>query len=68
MALYEQYDADGNKAARTFTVDGSEDDARHAALAAEGVGGWRAVDVEEAEGHGAAPTTPKRRTAKSKEA
>ncbi|MET7333278.1 hypothetical protein [Nonomuraea sp. NPDC005650] len=63
MPIYEQYDADGNKVGRAFTVDGSDDDARHAALASSETGGWRRADnVEGAAVHGAAPTTPNRAT------
>ncbi|MEU4225809.1 hypothetical protein AB0F17_16065 [Nonomuraea sp. NPDC026600] len=67
MGLYERF-VDGVRVERAFTVDGSEDDARLAALADSGADGWRAHNVEGAAGHGAAPTTPKRRTTKGKEA
>lgn len=39
MALYEQYDAEGVKTARAFTVDGSDRDAELRALV--GTQGWR---------------------------
>lgn len=59
MSLYEQH-VDGVKVGRAFTVDGTDDDARLAALAATGIGGWRLVDedVDGVEARGSAPSTP----------
>jgi hypothetical protein len=57
MPLYERF-VDGVKVGRAFTVDGSEDDVRHAALAASGEGGWRAANVDGGGNHGPAPATP----------
>lgn len=63
MALYERF-VDGVKVARAFTVDGSEEDAHHAALVAQNIGWRRIEDVEGAEDHGPAPTTPQQDGAK----
>ncbi|MEU4234179.1 hypothetical protein AB0F17_58735 [Nonomuraea sp. NPDC026600] len=63
MSLYERF-VDGVKVERAFTVDGSEDDARHAALADSGVDGWRAHNVEGSGNHGPGPTTPEQDGAK----
>ena len=54
MGLYERYDVDGKKVARAFTVDGSEEDQRHAALVVAGLYGWQKVDEA-----GEKPLTPK---------
>lgn len=57
MGLYERF-VDGVKVARAFTVDGSEEDAHHAALVAQNIGWRRIEDVVGAEDHGPVPTTP----------
>jgi hypothetical protein len=56
-------------AERVRPEPGSDDEARFEQLAADPASGWRRLeDVEGAAGHGAAPTTPRKRTTKPKEA
>ena len=64
MALYEKV-VDGATVARAFTVDGSDEDARMAALVIEGPGWRRIDDADGAEAPG--PSRTRARRAASKE-
>lgn len=66
MALYEQV-VDGATLARAFTVDGSDEDARMAALVIEGPGWRRVEDAEGTEAPGSAPSRTRAKRASSKE-
>lgn len=55
MALYERY-VGGEKIARSFTVDGSDEDRRLRALAVDGIDGWKRA--EDPEGSGSPVSDP----------